>query len=156
MSATKCLECGGVTQLRTHVHTSTVGTLKVKDGSCQLHVCEQCGNVDLTLADLRAYERRAAVTVLRTVSEVTGTMLKYARKSLGLTQSQLAVVLATTPETISRYENEHFPSSRQHALALLALLDIVIQRGVDPKELAASLSRNDGAAEIEVCNDEAA
>ena len=85
--------------------------------------------VDLTLAELAGYERRAAKTVLLDVPEVEGEVLKFARKALGLKQAELAAILDVSAETISRWETSADPFKRQVQLAYAQLLDIAEHHG---------------------------
>jgi transcriptional regulator with XRE-family HTH domain len=68
---------------------------------------------------------------------VSGAELKFARKALGLRQTELAEYLGVEPETISRWENNRDPFKRRDQLAVLALLEHVAGGGeLEPPQCA--------------------
>ncbi len=83
----------------------------------------------LTLRELAGYQRRAARTILRDVREVEPEVLRFARKAIGLTQTQLAELFSVTPETISRWETGKEPFKPAVQLALATLVDIAELEG---------------------------
>ncbi|MGO8993683.1 MAG: helix-turn-helix domain-containing protein [Polyangiaceae bacterium] len=116
-----CLECGAALTRRAYVKRTRVGRYKVDDGSHQAPVCAE-GHAELSFDELAEYERRAAVVVLSEVSDIGGAEIRFARKSLGLTQARLAGLLEVAPETVSRWETGELPMSRVSRLALLAVV----------------------------------
>lgn len=125
----RCESCDIPMHVRGYKHVEQVGNVKVTDGTGLAPQCQKCGKVSLLLSDLAGYERRAAALVLRDGKHVDGSVIKYARKALGLRQTELAFLLQCTPETISRWENGANPMKRAEQLAIVALLDGV-QQGV--------------------------
>jgi len=97
------------------------GRYKVEDSSVMVPVCAN-GHVQIALEALAEYERRAAIVVLSEAAEIGGAEIRFARKTVGLTQARLAAVLDVAPETVSRWENDHEPMSRISRLALLAVV----------------------------------
>jgi DNA-binding transcriptional regulator YiaG len=88
--------------------TTQVGRYKVLDGSVPLSFDDQ-GEVDLTLAEWRAFDLRAAAVVFADAPEVGGAELKFARKTLGLKQRELARVLCVSEYTVSDWERDASP-----------------------------------------------
>lgn len=119
----KCHACGGKLELRPHVHEEDVGGVVVRDGGTMLPTCTQCGEVFIPGRDLAMYELRAAALVLREGRRVNGDVLRYARKALGLRQTDLARLLGLGPEWISRWETGATAATRTNQLAVVALLD---------------------------------
>lgn len=117
----RCLECGAPLVLRAHVQRTRVGRYKVEDSSLHVPRCVH-GHTELSLVELASYEQRAAVIVLSEVVDVGGAEIRFARKSLGLTQARLAALLDVAPETISRWETGSESMSRVSRLALLAVV----------------------------------
>lgn len=70
------------------------------------------------------YELRAAWTVLTDLPEIPGTVMKYARKAMGLRQEDLADLLGLDRATVSRLETGMMNITRQTQLALLGLVDV--------------------------------
>lgn len=129
-------------------HTTRVGKTKVTDGTVAIQYCEKCNNLDLTSQQLTGYERRAAAVVLRDGRNVDGAVLKYARKALGLKQTELASVLQCKPETLSRWETGSSTMPRAEQLALAGLLEQVERTGIDPRSLISDQDQNSNGAQI--------
>ncbi len=131
----KCEECGatGTVRIGTHEVRVKVAERTVRSTLCSFPKCEACGDYEIESQQLEELERRAALAVLRDCKEVSGAVLKYARKALGLTQKDLGVALGIVAETISRIENDHErPAMYAHALAGLLERAIVVAAGGDP------------------------
>lgn len=128
--------------MRGYRHVEHVGQTKVTDGTGMALQCKECGEPMLSLAALAGYERRAAALVLRDGKHVDGTVLRYARKALGLRQTELAALLQCTPETLSRWENGAQQMKRAEQLALVALIEGVERDGVDIKKSLPSKSED--------------
>jgi DNA-binding transcriptional regulator YiaG len=116
-----CVECAATLGMRTHVKRTRVGRYKVDDGSQVVTVCAN-GHAELDLEQLAAYERRAAAVVLSEAADVGGAEIRFARKSLGITQARLAALLDVAPETVSRWETSSETMSRVSRLALLSVV----------------------------------
>jgi DNA-binding transcriptional regulator YiaG len=137
---------------RAHKHTQRVGGVAVHDATAFAWQCKTCGEVDLDLQDLAGYERRASALVLRDGKHVNGEVFRAARKALDLRQTDLAILLGCTPETISRWETGTMSMPRAEQLALVALLDGVEQGTMDldaQMQAAKGYTLGDGA-ELEV------
>ncbi|HWL84485.1 MAG TPA: helix-turn-helix domain-containing protein [Polyangiaceae bacterium] len=117
----KCLECGADLTLRAPKQRIRVGRYKVEDSSARVPVCAN-GHVEISLEALAGYEHRAAIVVLSEAAAIGGAEIRFARKTVRLTQARLAAVLDVAPETVSRWENDHEPISRVSRLALLAVV----------------------------------
>jgi DNA-binding transcriptional regulator YiaG len=111
-------------------HIEKIGAFKVHDETALQLTCESCGEVTLSMRDMIGYEQRAARAALATVERPTGEILRYARKSLHLTQEQLAIALGSASETISRWENDRAECPASHRFALAGLVSVAIDYGV--------------------------
>jgi len=136
----KCVECGARMANRGYEHVEKVGKYKVKDATAFAMQCtsEKCGEVELTLNELAGYQRRAAAVVLREAPEVDGTIVKYARRALGMKQVDLAEQIGCAAETLSRWETGSLAIQRAEQLAIVAVLDGVERAG----SLSAYLEEN--------------
>lgn len=145
----QCPECGTekALVLRMYQHVTSVGGVRVVDTTTQRWQCSACGEVDLTLNAMAAYERRAAALVLRDGRHTGGAVIRFARKALGLTQAELALLLGCQPETLSRWENDKGEMPRAEQLAVVALLDGVEASRVDLQEALAQ-ARGDGRKSV--------
>lgn len=115
-------------------HTTRVGRYNVIDTANAIETLSD-GSPGITSEELARLERRAAITVLATVEELTGSELKFARKALDLSQAELARQLGVTTETVCRWETGKEAFKRQTTLAVLQLLEDVARHG------AAALAR---------------
>jgi len=130
-----CEECGAQLHQGSYVKRTRVGRYRVEDDSQTVPICVK-DHPELTIEDLAGYERRAAVVVLSEAADVGGAEIRFARKSLGLTQARLAALMDVAPETVSRWETGSEAMSRVSRLALLA---IVV--GFDSRRMAEGLAR---------------
>lgn len=119
---TTCIDCNAPVEMRPYVHTEMVGDNVVRDPSRATMTCTQCGATYVSAHALMMYEARAAAIVIRE-GKVTGEVLKYARKAMGLRQSDLAKLLERTVEWVSRWETGATVATRADQLAIVALLD---------------------------------
>ena len=119
----KCHECNGESFERRPVELSTrIGEHVVIDRSARRPVCARCGEFTLPADTLETVELRAAVVAFTEAPTVTGAMLRFARKALGLKQTQLADRIGTTFESVSRWEREERPMEPWVPLAVLGLV----------------------------------
>lgn len=123
-----------------HEHTTKIGAFVVKDGTGMVMTCHNCGTLSLSQDELAGYERRAARLVLTTAEHVGGDVLKYARRSLGLRQKDLATLLDTNEQQVSRWEHDA-ELDRRLRLAVAALLEIALRGEAGLSELAANASQ---------------
>ena len=116
-----------------YTHKTRVGQYTTTDdGYVPEHTLKD-GTPVLSAGQLSELERRAAITVLRDVELVTGAELKFARKVLGLRQTELADHLGVAPETVSRWETGAEVFKRPVQLAVCALLEEVQRTGALPR-----------------------
>lgn len=81
-----------------HVFTTTLAAL----------TCDACGESTIAGPDLERFER-AAARALAERGEASGAAFRFMRKAVGLAANDLAALLGTTPETISRWETGKHP-----------------------------------------------
>jgi putative zinc finger/helix-turn-helix YgiT family protein len=82
--------------------------------------CDACGESTFAGLDIQRFER-AAARALAQRGQVNGEAFRFMRKAIGLAENDLAALLGTTPETISRWETGKHPLDpvAWRALALL-------------------------------------
>ena len=132
-----CPNCGGKLTRRAYQHVTKIAGFTVTDGTGHMLRCDQCEAPLLSLAEVAGYERRAAKQILMTAERpVSGAVLKYARKALGLRQKQMADLLATNEQQISRWENDD-EIDRRLRLAVASLLAMA-EGGSPVDEVAAT------------------
>lgn len=78
--------------------------------------------------------------MLTTAEHVGGDVLKYGRKSLGLRQKDLATLLDTNEQQVSRWEHDA-EIDRRLRLAMSALLDVALRNEDGLSEPAGNKSR---------------
>jgi DNA-binding transcriptional regulator YiaG len=89
----------------------------------------QDGTPVLSADQLTQIELRAINTVLRESDLISGAELRFARKALGLKQTELADHLGVKAETISRWENEAEAFKRAVQLKVMALVELRLNMG---------------------------
>jgi DNA-binding XRE family transcriptional regulator len=134
----KCRECGAEMAIRGYTNVEKIGKVTVSDGTAVRPACPNGHVADFAFDEVLVFERRAVLTVLHDGRHVDGAVMKYARKTLGLKQAELASLLDVTAETVSRWENDHEPTQRATQLAVAAIVDHTLQHGLIPKPPEAS------------------
>ena len=130
-----CPECKAINSLE-HIAQElrvSVGEKTVK-ATQHLSKCNACGFHEISALDAELLQMRAALTVLRECGAPTPAVLKFARKALGLRQSDVTAQLGYAAETVSRIETGGLPAPAPYAPALGGLLEraIVLRLGGDP------------------------
>src|SRR5687767_4855394 len=82
--------------------------------------CPKCGTTYLHGPAVEAFERAAAVILVR-YGQMSGPIARFLRKVLGLRAKDLAALLDVTPETVSRWENAERDVARSAAALLGAM-----------------------------------
>ena len=119
----RCHNCKATKFDRKTVELKTqVGEHIVLDKSVTRKVCTQCGEYTIDSPTLEGVELRAALVGFTDAPRVSGPMLKFARKALGLKQTELAERISVTPESVSRWEREERPMEAWVKLAVTSLL----------------------------------
>jgi hypothetical protein len=125
----KCVECGHETRGGSHTQEIHVGNVRV-NAVVLADICPECGHHNMTLGELATIGLKAAIVVFREAPDkADGSALKFARKSMGLMQKQLAALLGMKPETLCRYEKLTRPLPKPITLAIEAFLIRVTRYG---------------------------
>jgi putative zinc finger/helix-turn-helix YgiT family protein len=128
MSMTICPECQTEMVSGAHPIEVHVGQHTAESRSIIHERCPSCGYYELWAKDTALLELRSIQAVLHDIKELDPKALKFARKALGLTQKNLAVVLDSNQETISRYETGAITAPTEYRYALLGLIGFELQR----------------------------
>ncbi len=115
-------------------HKTKVGRFVVTDNGVLVTDQMSDGSPILSAEMVSMLERRATITVLRDVELVSGEELRFARKVLGLRQTELADQLGVAVETVSRWETGADAFKRPIQLAVCDLLAAVQETGHLPKK----------------------
>ena len=97
--------------------------------------CPACGAFILDARVDMLLELTATQVLLHDVKALDPKVLKFARKVLGLTQKDLALVLDTTQETISRYETGSMTAPVGYHYMLAGLIGFEVRKQYDPTEV---------------------
>ncbi len=103
-------------------HTFRVGRYAIT-GEYDAVRIEHDDSWGISSQEMGRLELQAAIAVLSQAEAIIGSELKFARKAMGLRQTELAAMLDVTAETISRWENDAEPIRRQTQLAVLLLVE---------------------------------
>lgn len=118
-----------------HRHVERVGPYKVNDATGMALGCDFCGEFIISDEQVECYELRAAAIVLREKTNPEGAVIRYARKALGLKQTEFGALLNVASETVSRWENGHDEVSITHRMAMVGYLDGVANGTVDLRKM---------------------
>jgi hypothetical protein len=132
----RCPMCddGFVNPVERVVETKLAG-ITVRDGSQRVDTCSACGEGFFPALMLMGYEVRAVMTVLGDAPErADGSVLRYARRVLGLKQDELAKLLGLTVTTIVRMEKAKTIEARVRTSMLWYLNEAA--KGVSVRDLA--------------------
>jgi putative zinc finger/helix-turn-helix YgiT family protein len=101
--------------------TVKVDGISVKTDA-KIEKCPACGEDFVNSRELGAAEQAAAIEVLTNMKQsCSGAAIRFARKSLGLRQEDLAQLLDVRTETVSRWEQQP-KVDRVSRLAVAALV----------------------------------
>lgn len=84
--------------------------------------CEKCSTEYVGQFALERFEELVALNLVRT-GQRSGKALKFLRKYLGITASDLAQMLGVEPETVSRWENEKNEADPTTMITIAALVE---------------------------------
>lgn len=116
-----CQECSSEMRLAAHPIVVRIGSYQVECKSIQHDRCSSCGYYELSAKDGELLDIRASLVVLEQ-KPAEPKVVHFARKALGLTQTELAKELGAAQETISRYETGRLPIPSAYFLELSGLL----------------------------------
>lgn len=118
----QCSECNTERVFGTHPIETQVGRHVVVSRVVPHERCPNCGSFELDAKAAELLELRAAQVVMHEAQDLDPAALKFARKALGLNQTELAKKLGLTQETISRHETGALPAGAEYRYALAGLL----------------------------------
>lgn len=104
-----CSQCGGVLELNPYTYTATFGAVEFHRTGLQ-PTCVDCKNVVITLDEGQKYELRTAKMALDAMRPVTGEVIRFTRKAMGLTKQEFATLLgidSESEEITTRWENDN-------------------------------------------------
>lgn len=122
----KCAKCGTRTKRQPAAHALTVSGVELR-GEVTEDTCPKCGDATMAVAELERFELNASAA-LASHGVCTGEAFRFIRKALGMRAADVADVLGTTPETVSRWENGQRDVDR-HVFAMLGELAIAEAEG---------------------------
>jgi YgiT-type zinc finger domain-containing protein len=118
-----CYNCNATTFEQRVLDLKTeVGEHTVLNHTVTRPVCTACGEYTVDSVTLEQVELCAALVAFSDAPRVSGPMLKFARKALGLKQTELGERIGATAESISRWEREERPAEPWVPLAVLGLV----------------------------------
>lgn len=118
----RCVSCDyeGQMEATTEAHEVTVGDRTIC-GDVPAAKCPRCGEVYVEGSDLERFELEVAEAIVR-AGVVSGATFRFLRHRLGMQAKDLAALLDTTPETISRWEKGQRDVDRAAWLTLAMLV----------------------------------
>lgn len=117
-----CPDCNTEMAFGAHPIVTRVGAHVVESRSLPHERCPLCGNYELAAEAAELLEVQAAIVVMSDVQCPSPQEVKFARKTMGLSQVAVAKELGLTQETISRYETGALAIPGEYRFALAGLL----------------------------------
>lgn len=100
-----CTECNGNFIKGRHTTESRIGKHTVETRCIEYEKCTTCGYYELDFAQASLIELYTVLALLSEAKDLDPCVFKYARKTLGLTQKQLATKLGLTTSIVQFHEN---------------------------------------------------
>jgi DNA-binding transcriptional regulator YiaG len=128
MIMTTCPECKTEMVSGAHPIEVQVGQHVAESRSIIHERCPSCGYYELDAQVNCLLELDSIQVVLHDIKDLDPRALKFARKALGLTQKDLARVLDSSQETVSRYETGALMAPTEYRYALLGLVGFELHK----------------------------
>jgi putative zinc finger/helix-turn-helix YgiT family protein len=102
-----CLQCGAkVRSRRENVRYDMCGLPGVTLQGVEVRRCAACGEFEIAIPRIEDLHRALARSVIEKRARLTGQEIRFLRKVLGWSGADFAAHMGTTPETVSRWEQE--------------------------------------------------
>ena len=103
----RCVQCAGdrVRARRENHEYLECGLPGITLADVEVRRCATCGHRSVVIPGLSQLHRAIAEAVIRKPTALTRQELRFLRKHLGLSGRDFAEVVASKPETVSRWEN---------------------------------------------------
>jgi len=102
----KCLTCGHeMTSRRENHHYKESGLKNVVLVNVEVRACPNCGAREVVIPRMDELHRVIAHAVTTKEAKLGGEQIRFLRKYLGWSGSDLAAYMAVQPETVSRWES---------------------------------------------------
>ncbi len=105
----RCRKCGGLMEKSIRAeHTEDLGGVVVKVlRAVEVLRCGKCGTEMVAIPDMDGLARATAISRALNPVRLSGREVKFLRRVLDMTQVKFAEAMELTPESISRWENDH-------------------------------------------------
>ena len=106
----KCFECGSeMVEKRETVRDHALGLPNVVLREVPVRRCPKCREYEVVFPQMARLHKFLAGILIRKNTRLTGHEVRFLRKYLGWSGADLARRIGVTPESVSRWENEHEP-----------------------------------------------
>jgi putative zinc finger/helix-turn-helix YgiT family protein len=127
----RCLNCGtGLERNRENYLYTDSGLPHVTLVGVEVRRCRSCGGHSVVIPAMEQLHRVIAEAVVRKPNQLTREEFRFLRKHLGMSGREFAESVATTPETLSRWENGGLPLPGQMD-RLVRLMVATSDRAID-------------------------
>lgn len=102
----KCLLCGGEMTTRREDHTyEAAGLAGVVLQGVPVSRCRRCREVEIGIPMIEGLHRTIAAALVGKATRLAPEEIRFLRKHIGLSSTEFARHMGTTPEAVSRWEN---------------------------------------------------
>lgn len=102
----KCFSCGAKMNSSTEPHIYDRDGLRVTLLDVEVRRCPSCGEYEVIIPEIEELNRTIAEALIKKPNPLVGAEVRFLRKTLGWSATDLARYLGTTKETVSRWEND--------------------------------------------------
>ena len=100
-----CDTCGGALKRRKeNYHYTESGLSNIMLAGVEVRTCAKCGTREVVVPRLDELHRLIAQTLITQEAKLVGDQIRFLRKYLGWSGTDMAAYMAIQPETVSRWE----------------------------------------------------
>lgn len=140
MPSVECAECGAAMNVSFETKLYRCPAPVVLKG-IEVHRCPSCGEEDVVYPRPAFLQKKIAETFAAASERLGPGELRFLRRYLGLTPTELAETFAVAPETVSRWENATNP--QRMGTTAEKLLRVMVLNSVSAQQVRAAASSDE-------------
>lgn len=127
MKNDKCIACGSKMRQRIETVDYEFAGVGVTLGGVRVLRCSKCGQREIGIPAIATLQKLMAQSIAKKRARLTPVEIRFLRKSLGLSSTDLARKMGVTKSTVSRWESKNDPQEMgpqsEKLLRVLALTE---------------------------------
>lgn len=118
----QCYECGAVMTMQPYSNVTQIGPYSITDDTECVLTCP-CGEQLFHCRQIQRYELRAAARVMREHPDAPGSVVRYARKAIGMRHVDFAAMLGVAADEVVVWEISNTGLHPEYRAAILSKID---------------------------------